>query len=435
MSRSTATPNSSTRRAAALSSRRAPASSPSAVRARASSTPRLRSFVRRLDLAPDADPLPQGGDRLLGVAAMERQMPARDGRRGRRPGGAEPSGQLLQLGDALGRRLLVAHRQARRDVHGEEEDPALPSEEARVRERAAEAPHRRPGITLRQQQATPPRLAVVAQGDGLGECLLGTVQVAATHPDLDQLAVPPACAVPVDPQQLLARLQDPLLRLRQLTVEPVDLALVEPAQPRVARDRLALAVAGRHLGPLGGPPPVAERSADRDHRAVHVAGMDGGDPGSHGQRRRLVDQRQHLTDLTCGGGHVGQPLHRHRLHARTAHPPGDRPRFEQRGPRPLGVSTLHQREGQRPPRLRVLGALRRLGQVLGGSDVAGEGDGAVEHHRVLAGLLQGHAGGTGSSPASVNATSARSRAFKNPAGSPSQRHDQASRSRSSAPIG
>ena len=122
--------------------------------------------------------------------------------------------------------------------------------------------------------------------------------------------------------------------------------------------------------------------------------MDRGDPGSHGQRRRLVDQREHLTDLTCGGGHVGQPLHRHRLHARAAHPSGDRPRVEERCPRPVDVSTLHQREGQRPPFLRVLGALRRLGQVLGGSDVAGEGDRAVEHHRVVAGLLQGHAGGT-----------------------------------------
>ena len=173
-----------------------------------------------------------------------------------------------------------------------------------------------------------------------GECLFGAVQVAATHPDLDQLAVPPARAVPVDPEQLLARLHDPLLRLRQLTVEPVDLSLVEPAEPRVARDRLALAVAGRHLGPLGGPPPVAERSADRDHRAVHVAGMDRGDPGSHGQRRRLVDQREHLTDLTRGGGHVGQPLYRHRLHARAAHPSGDRPRVEERRPRPVDVATL-----------------------------------------------------------------------------------------------
>ena len=322
-------------------------------------------------------------------------MSARNCRRGRRSRGAEPSGQLLQLRDALGRRLLITHRHARRDVHGEEEDTALPREEAGVRERAAEAPHRRPGITLRQQQATPPRLAVVAQSDGLGECLLGTVQVAATHPDLDQLAVPPAGAVPVDPEQLLARLQDPLFRLRQLTVEPVDLTLVEPAQPRVAGDRLALAVAGRHLGPLGGPPPVAERSADRDHRAVHVAGVDRGDPGSHGQRRRLVEQREHLADLTGGGGHVGQPLHRHRLHARAAHPSGDRARLEERCPRPVGVSTLHQREGQRPLSLRVLGALRRLGQVFGGSDVAGEGHRAVEHHRVVAGLLQGHAGGTG----------------------------------------
>ena len=123
--------------------------------------------------------------------------------------------------------------------------------------------------------------------------------------------------------------------------------------------------------------------------------MDRGDPGSHGQRRRLVEQREHLTDLTYGGGHVGQPLHRHRLQARAAHPSGDGSRIKERCPRPVGVSTLHQREGQRPLCLRVLGALRRLGQEFGGSEVAGEGDGAVEHHRVVAGLLEGHAGGTG----------------------------------------
>ena len=44
----------------------------------------------------------------------------------------------------------------------------------------------------------------------------------------------------------------------------------------------------------------------------------------------------------------------------------------------------------------MLRALRHLGQVFGGSHVAGESDGAVEHHRVVAGLLQGGAGGTGS---------------------------------------
>ena len=61
-------------------------------------------------------------------------MPARDCRRGRRSRGAEPSGQVLQLGDALGRAALVAHRHARRDVHREEEDAALASEEAGVLE-------------------------------------------------------------------------------------------------------------------------------------------------------------------------------------------------------------------------------------------------------------------------------------------------------------
>ena len=45
---------------------------------------RLSGFIRSLDLAPGANALPQGGDRLLGVAAVERQMPARDGRGGGR---------------------------------------------------------------------------------------------------------------------------------------------------------------------------------------------------------------------------------------------------------------------------------------------------------------------------------------------------------------
>ena len=110
--------------------------------------------------------------------------------------------------------------------------------------------------------------------------------------------------------------------------------------------------------------------------------------------RRLVEQREHLADLTGGDGHVGQALHGHRLHAGAANPSGDRTRFEERRPCRLGVAGLHQREGQRPSFLRVLGALRHVGQELGGSDIAREGDRAVEHHRVVAGLLEGHARGT-----------------------------------------
>ena len=55
----------------------------------------------------------------------------------------------------------------------------------------------------------------------------------------------------------------------------------------------------------------------------------------------------------------------------------------------------------------------------------------TDPHRVSAFMRAAPA----TAPASVNATSARSRAFKNPAESPAQQHDQASRSRSSAPIG
>ena len=236
MSRSTATPNSSTRRAAALSSRRAPGVVSVGGQGPSEQHPRLSGFVRGVDLAPGADALPQRGDGLLGVAAVERQLPACDCGRGRRSRGAEPSGQLLQLGDALGRRLLVTHRQARRDVHREQEDAALSSEEARVGERAAEAPHRRPAhrpcaSSKRPRPGWPSSPSAMA----CGECLLGAGQVAATHPDLDQLAVAPAGAVAVDREQLLARLQDPLLRLGQLTVEPVDLPLVEAAEPACSR--------------------------------------------------------------------------------------------------------------------------------------------------------------------------------------------------------
>ena len=118
--------------------------------------------------------------------------------------------------------------------------------------------------------------------------------------------------------------------------------------------------------------------------------MDRGDPGSHGQRRSLVEQREHLTDLPRwrrphGPAPVGP----------SPPCPGWPPVGRSRAPRgvppaPVGVATRHLREGQRPPFLRVLGALRCLGQEFGGSDVAGEGDRAVEHHRVVAGLLQRH---------------------------------------------
>ena len=66
---------------------------------------RLGGFVGGVDLAPGADALLQRGDRRLGVAAVERQLATRHRGRGRRSGRAEPSSQLLELGDALAGRL------------------------------------------------------------------------------------------------------------------------------------------------------------------------------------------------------------------------------------------------------------------------------------------------------------------------------------------
>ena len=96
---------------------------------------RLGGFVGGVDLAPGADALLQRGDGRLGVAAVERQLAARHRGRGRRSGRAEPSRQLLELGDALAGRRLVTDRQARGHVHRQHEDPALPREEARVGQR------------------------------------------------------------------------------------------------------------------------------------------------------------------------------------------------------------------------------------------------------------------------------------------------------------
>ena len=322
---------------------------------------RLGGFVGSVDLAPRADAFLQRADGCRGVATVEGQLATRHrGGRGR-SGRAEPSRQLLELGDALAGRRLIADRQARGHVHRQHEDPALPRQEPRVGQGTGEAPHCALRVASRQEQAAPPGLAVVAEGHRLGERFLGPRQVAAANPDVDQLAVPPGGAEAVDRPQLLAGPQDPLLGLGQLPVDAIDLALVEAAQPRVPVDRLALAVAGRHVRPLRRPPPVAESPTDRDHRAVHVAGVDRRDARPHGQGGGLVQERQHLAAVALGDGDVRQPLHRHRLQAGAPHPASDGVRLLERRPRPLDVACRHLGERQRPHRLRVL---RRLGLSL-----------------------------------------------------------------------
>ena len=113
--------------------------------------PCLGGFVRSVDLAPGADALPERGDGLLGVTAIERQLATRHRGCGRRPGRPEPARELLELGDAGVRRGLVADRQARSHVHREHEHPPFPSEHAPVGEGPGEAPHcrraRRPAPT------------------------------------------------------------------------------------------------------------------------------------------------------------------------------------------------------------------------------------------------------------------------------------------------
>ena len=94
---------------------------------------RLGGLVRGVDFAPGADALP----------SARRSPPwcRRDGAPGARATAAAAAGpgvpnlrrQFLQLGDALGRRLLVTHRDARGDVHGEEEERGAPERGSPVR--------------------------------------------------------------------------------------------------------------------------------------------------------------------------------------------------------------------------------------------------------------------------------------------------------------
>ena len=158
MSRSTAAPISSTVRAAASSSRRAPRRRrrpPGPGRAgRAPGRPRRGRRPRtRCGRPPAATAIaPSVSPR------WRASSPRRDRRRGRRSGRAQPPSEVLELGDALGRRLLVAHREARGDVHREHEDPTLACEEALIR--------RAPALRLRtaarasplgEQQPSPSR--------------------------------------------------------------------------------------------------------------------------------------------------------------------------------------------------------------------------------------------------------------------------------------
>ena len=160
---------------------------------------RLGGFVGGVDLAPGADALLQrrrSPPRCRRGGAPARRAPRRPPRPARACRTVAPAprarrrSRLAACSSPTARHALHVHRQ--------HEDPALPREEARVGQRAGEAPHRRRRVALRQQQATSPRLAVVAEGDGLRERLLGAGQVAATDPDVHQLAVAPAGAVAVD---------------------------------------------------------------------------------------------------------------------------------------------------------------------------------------------------------------------------------------------
>jgi len=259
-----------------------------------------------------------------------------------------------------------------------------------------EAPRCRGRVALRQQQAAAPRLAVVTERHGLRERLFGAGQVTATNPDVHQLAIAPRGADAVHRPQLLARPQYPFLRLGQLTVEAIDLPLVEATQPAVAGDRLALAVASRHVRPLCGASPVAEGPTDRDHRAVHVAGVNRCHPRPHGQRGRLIDEREHLSPVALGDRNVCKALHRHRLHAGADHPTSDRPRVRQRRPRTVDIARRQLGERQHPHRERVLGRLGLSLEELHTSEEAGGRHRLVEHQHVLARLLQDHARGRGS---------------------------------------
>jgi hypothetical protein len=114
-------------------------------------------------------------------------------------------------------------------------------------------------------------------------------------------------------------------------------------------------------------------------------------PRPHGQRGRLVDERQHLSPVALGDRDVRQPLHSHRLHAGANHPMSDRPRFLQRRPRSVDIARCQLGERQHPHCERVLGRLGQSLEELHTPEEAGGRHRLVKHLHVLARLLQGHA--------------------------------------------
>ena len=199
MSRSTATPNSSTRRAAALSSRRAPGvvsvggqgpreQHPRLERLRTGRRPRSRCgrppaarrsppWCRR-DGAPDARVRLPPRPPVQGCRAFGPAPPAR--RRSRPPLARRPPPGTPRRARGAGRRGAL-----------ERGSPGRPSERLRLRTAARASPC---ASSKRPRPGWPSSPNAMA----CGERLLGAVEVAATHPDLHQLAVPPARAVAVD---------------------------------------------------------------------------------------------------------------------------------------------------------------------------------------------------------------------------------------------
>ena len=210
----------------------------------------LRGLERRIDAVPRPDGLAEQPGAGGGVAPGDCELPRGTGGAGAERLAARRLGPLLQLGDRGGGDVEVAGGDRDRHLRGEEERAPLTREPALVVEGLRDRPQRGVDLALVEAEEREPGLRVEPALDRLAERRRRALVVAAAAADLAELVEGPRRVARVGDEQVLRRLFGVALGLLEVAADPHDLGPVEAAQAGEVADRLALAPAGRVVGPL-----------------------------------------------------------------------------------------------------------------------------------------------------------------------------------------
>ena len=170
-----------------------------------------------------------------------------------------------------------------------------------ARERALDGPGGFVEVTLGELEERQARLCVVPMLVGLLEGVRSGSQVAHPQPDFADLIVGEADAVH-DPEELelLRRVASFLFGLRPAPAEHLQLRPMDPADPRIAADRLAMHPTLGLIDPLRSPAIVAHVPASGDGVAIDIAGPAHADLAGRCRCGRLVDEGQSILPVAPG---------------------------------------------------------------------------------------------------------------------------------------